>query len=137
MILTFFWEYSKFITITFRYIDLVEMYIPYNKRYKKELVGLITKKKIKQNHKEKLRIVLETDSIDFSKPFYYANHLLSLYSSHYSKELPSVALSNYDPTQNFLLDNVVIGNALFLSVLTICFVIIIIMYIMSKNINFL
>lgn len=128
---------AKFVTITFRYIDLVELYIPYNKRYRKELVGLFTKKKIKQNRKEKLRIILETDSIDFSKPFYYAAHLLSLYSSDLSKELPSVAFSNYDPTQNFLLDNVAIGNALFLSVLTICFVIIIIMYIMSKNINFL
>jgi len=131
---------GKQLIFTPHIVDKTDVYIPYKNAYKHYEVGVLTKRKMKYDIADTTILNFLTDSIDFSKPFYFNKRLLSNFGKINSKKSGLIILTNdvdhwnYKNAVEYSYNN---QFKLFLVVVFISFLLFLVNYLVTKDKNFL
>ncbi len=130
---------SKFFTLFFNNDDVVSVYLPTKQGYKKYHIGFFVKgEPIKKTLLEKLALTIKTDSVDFSKPFYYSKLMLTSQGKKHINSLPILLFSNHQfVIQGYLTEDSNTYKIIYFTVIFLfSFLLFFTNYIITKNINY-
>lgn len=131
---------SNSLTLLLGLTDISEVFIPYKNKYKKFQVGLQSENRpIKIDISESSRLDIPLDSIDFSKPFYYNQQIISHWSKINLAYDPLLILTdNKETVDTFFYEESYTANfTIYSSIIFMAFLLFLISFFVTKDRNFL
>ncbi len=131
---------TKYFGILLNNSDNVTIYIPNKTGYKKYKCGFFIKgKPVKKTVLEKVSLLLKTDSIDFSKPFYYEKIMLSNYGFAGMNKKPKIIFTNHKLIFDGLLNKNTNFNEVIIysGIIFFSFLLFFVSFLITKDFNYL
>lgn len=122
------------------YSDSVNVFVPYQTSYQKKTIGRLTNKDIRFSIYDSSILTIPTDSIDYSKPFYFNKVALTKTPQGNANILGYVILANKFSTWKNVKDKIIgytLTENIFYAVLFVTMLIFLVNYAVTRDQNFL